>query len=464
MTAHPWMANSTPAAKAAMLEAIGAPDIASLFAQIPAAHRFRGTLDLPEAIPSEVALKRHMLGLLHKNRSAEENLSFLGAGIWQHHVPAVVDEIAGRSEFLTNVWGTPMTDHGRNQVWFEFCSQLGELVGMEFVGLPVYSWGCAAGHAARMAARITGRREILVPSDMDPERLAVLRQYCEPEGSAGHIAVVPLSADPATGLLDFSDLASKLSPRTAAVYFENPGFLGVIETQGAEIARLARAAGAETIVGVDPISLGVLAPPADYGADIVIGTIQTLGIHMLCGGGAGGFLATRDEERYAREYPTLNISIAPTTTPGEWGFGLCLSHQSSYGMREEGKDWTGNSVYLHAIAAAAYMTLLGPRGFFDIGERILQRTAHAARVLAAVPGIRVRFSDGVFKELVVDFSATGRSVADINRALLARGIFGGRDLSPDFPRFGQSALYAFTEIHTEEDTQRLATALTEILA
>ncbi len=462
--AHPWMANSTPQAKAAMLEAIGAPDIASLFSQIPAAHRLGAPLDLPPAIPSEVALKRHMLGLLAKNRSAEENLSFLGAGIWQHHVPAVVDEIAGRSEFLTNVWGTPMSDHGRNQAWFEFCSQLGELVGMEFVGLPVYSWGCAIGHAARMAARLTGRREILVPALIDPERLAVLRQYCEPEGSAGHIAVVPVAADPVTGLLDLADLAARLSDRAAAVYFENPGFLGVIESQGVEIARLARLAGAEIIVGVDPISLGVLAPPADYGADIVVGTIQTLGIHMLCGGGAGGFLASRDEERYAREYPTLNISAAPTTIPGEWGFSLSLSHQSSYGMREEGKDWTGNSVYLHAIAAAAYMTLMGPRGFFDIGERILQTTAYAAHVLAALPGVRVRFAKDLFKEVVVDFSRTGRTVTAINRVLLTHGIFGGRDLSVDMPGFDQCALFAVTEIHTEEDVRRLVDALKAILA
>jgi glycine dehydrogenase subunit 1 len=462
--AHPWMANSTPEAKAAMLQAIGAPSIESLFAQIPESHRLRGTLGLPPAIPSEVALKRHMLDLLKKNRDCEANLSFLGAGIWQHHVPAVVDEIAGRSEFLTNVWGTPMSDHGRNQAWFEFCAQLGELVGLEFVGLPVYSWGCALGFAARMAARLNGRREVLVPAGMDPERLDVLRQYAEPEGSGGHIAVVPVGFDAATGLLDLADLRAKLSARTSAVYFENPGFLGVIETHGAAIAAAAHAVGAECIVGVDPISLGVLAPPSDYGADIVVGTIQTLGIHMSCGGGAGGFIASRDEERYAREYPTLNISIAPTVNAGEWGFALSLAHQSSYGMREEGKDWTGNSVYLNAVAASAYMTLLGPQGFFEIGERILQRTAHAARLLAGLPGVAVRYRQGVFKELVVDFNATGRSVAAINAALLERNIFGGRDLSPDLPQFGQSALYAFTEIHTAEDVQRLVAALTEILA
>ena len=131
-------------------------------------HRLEGGLDLPPALASEASLRRHLLDLLARNETCERNLSFLGGGFWQHHVPAVVDEIARRSEFLTPVWGTPSSDHGRNQAWFEFASQLGELVGMEFVGLPVYSWGCADGHAIRMAARLTGRSEVLVPATMTP--------------------------------------------------------------------------------------------------------------------------------------------------------------------------------------------------------------------------------------------------------------------------------------------------------
>jgi glycine dehydrogenase subunit 1 len=462
--AHPWMANSTPEAKAAMLRAIGAADIESLFAQIPADHRFRGTLDLPPALPSEVALKRHMLSLLRKNSDCEENLSFLGAGIWQHHVPAIVDEVVGRTEFLTSVWGTAMSDHGRNQAWFEFCSMLGELIGLEFVGLPVYSWGCAVGYAVRMAARLNGRREVLVPEGMDRERLDVLRQYCEPPGSLGHIAVVPVKWEAESGMLDMADLKAKLSEKTCAVYIENPGSFGVIEARAAEIGKLARAKGAEFIVGVDPISLGVLAPPGEYGADIVVGTIQTLGAHMLAGGGAGGFIASRDEERYAREYPTLNISIAPTEKPGEHGFALSLAHQSSYGMREEGKDWTGNSVYLTTIGCAAYMALMGPQGFSEVGEVILQRAHHAAKTLAGIKGLRVAFPCGFFKEFVVNFDGTGKTVAQVNDALRQKKIFGGKDLSADFPALGQSALYAVTEIHTAEDIARLAAALKEIVA
>ncbi|MBM3522892.1 MAG: aminomethyl-transferring glycine dehydrogenase, partial [Alphaproteobacteria bacterium] len=236
-------------------------------------------------------------------------------------------------------------------------------------------------------------------------------------------------------------------------------FLGMIETQGAAIAKQARAKGAETIVGVDPSSLGVLAPPSTYGADITVGTTQPLGIAMSCGGGAGGFIASRDEERYCREYPTLNISITTTSHPGEFGFGLSLAHQSSYGMREQGKDWTGNSVYLNAIVNAAYMTLLGPDGFREIGELIIARAHYAARRVARIKGVRVLWPNGFFKEFVVNFDRTGRKVAAIDKGLRKRGIFGGKDLSADFPELGQSALYGVTELHAQDDIDRLVEAL-----
>jgi glycine dehydrogenase subunit 1 len=183
---------------------------------------------------------------------------------------------------------------------------------------------------------------------------------------------------------------------------------------------------------------------------------------MSAGGGAGGFIASRDEERYAREYPTLNISVTETLKEGELGFGLTLFHQSSYGLRDEGKDWTGNSVYLTAIQNAVYMSLLGPAGFRELGELIVARAHYAAKALAGVPKLSTRAGAGFFKEFVVDFSGTGQSVAAINAALLERGIFGGKDLS-DMPGFEACALYAVTEIHTQADIDRLATALQEIV-
>ena len=305
-----------------MLAEIGAERTEQLFEQIPDDH-FRATpLNLPPALTSEVDLRRHLLAALRKNEDCERHLNFLGAGCWQHHIPAVVDEIVGRTEFLTPVWGSAQSDHGRNQAWFEFNSQLGELVGFEVVQLPVYSWGCAIGHAIRMAARITGRRKVLVPRFSDPERLSVLRTYCQPTEMTSHIEVVLVEADAATGQIDHADLQSKLGPDTAAVYFETPSYLGIIEPGADDITKMARAQGAETIVGVDPISLGVLKAPADYGVDIVVGPTQPLGVHMNCGGGVGGFIASPDQERYVREFNGFLVSIAETTEPGQFGFGL----------------------------------------------------------------------------------------------------------------------------------------------
>lgn len=462
-TAHPYMANSVPTIQQEMLTAVGADTIEELFAQIPKDHRLARPLDLPPAL-SERELRRHVVEMLAKNQTTEQNLSFLGAGIWQHHVPAAVDEIVRRNEWLTSIFGEPSSDHGRNQAWFEFCSQLGELINLDLVGLPVRSWGTAAGHAIRMAARLTARNEVVLVRAIDPERLSVIRNYCEPPEMANHIAIRLVDYDPATGLIDMNDLRAAVSEQTAAVYFEVPSYLGVIEHQAAAIAVIARAAGAETIVGVDPISLGVLAAPADYGADIVVGTIQPLGVHLHAGGGVGGFIASRDEPRYAEEYPTLFISISETLKPGEYGFGLGLFRQSSYGLRDKGNDWTGHSVYMWAIAATAYMAMMGPQGFSEVGKLILQRTHHAAQLLSEIDGVRVTFPSGFFKEFVVNFDGTGKTVAEINRALRTEGIFGGKDLSGEFPELGESALYCVTEIHTLSDIERLAGALKEVAA
>lgn len=446
-----------------MLRALGIDDVEALFEQIPADHRLARPLDLPPGIRSEAVLDRHMRTMLRRNSSTADSINFLGAGLWQHHVPAVCDEIAGRSEFLTNVWGTPSSDIGRNQAWFEFASQLGELVGMEFVGLPVYSWGAAAGHAVRMAARMTGRSEVVLAGPMDPERLAVLRTYCGPAGMARSLRVRTVGWSVDTGRVDLDELRASVGPDTAAIYFENPNFLGPLEAAAGEISVLARDAGAETVVGVDPISLGLVAPPAQYGADIVVGTTQPLGIHLHAGGGVGGFIATRDEERYAREYPTLQVSLAGTRETGERSFGMTLFHQSSYGSREDGNDWTGNSVYLWAVVNAVYMALMGPQGFAEIGTTISANAAWAAARVAEVPGIRVRWG-GFFKEFVVDFTDTGRTVGEVDAALRSRGILGGKDLSGDFPELGQAALYCVTEVHTAEDIDALVSGLKEAVA
>ena len=150
--------------------------------------------------------------------------------------------------------------------------------------------------------------------------------------------------------------------------------------------------------------------------------------------------------------------------PGERGFGITLFHQTSYGLREDGNDWTGNSTYLWSIAAATYMSLLGPQGFEELGELIVRRSHYAAALLDELDGVRVVFPNGFFKELVVNFDDTGKSVAAINSALRGRRIFGGKDLSRELPGLGESALYCVTEVHTKDDVERLARALGEVIA
>lgn len=460
LRAHPFMPNSTARQRTELLGLIGAPDAEVLFGQIPASHRLKGSLDFPTALSSEVELARHLDELLARNKPSGKLLSFLGGGCWHHYVPAVVDEIVGRAEFLTPVWGTPSSDFGRNQAWFEFTSQLGALLELELVGLPVYSWGCAAGHAVRMATRLNGRRRVLLPDRLCPERRAVIDSYCASADPNSAIDISVYSCD-ALGRADIDRLHELAGPDLAAIYAENPAYLGGLEDRISDIVAIAHEVGAEAIVGVDPISLGVIAPPGAYGADIAVGTIQTLGIHMNAGGGLGGFIASRDEERYAAEYPTLLNSITETVE-GTPGFGLMRFHQSSYGSREEGKDWTGNSTYLWAIGAGVYMALLGPEGFREIGKLIMARAHAAADRLSQVPGLRVAASEGFFKEFTVTFERT--TVAEIDGALRSQGILGGLSLTAAFPDLGETSLYAFTEMHDPAAIERLGAALEDLLA
>jgi glycine dehydrogenase subunit 1 len=263
--------------------------------------------------------------------------------------------------------------------------------------------------------------------------------------------------------MDLEDLKRKISDKTAAVYFENPSYLGFIEDQGAEITKIAHAAGAQSIAGVDPISLGILTPPGSYGADIICGDLQSLGIHMLAGGGQSGFIAFRDEEIYIAECPLEIYSIVDTVKEGEFAFAEVRSERTSYGLRDKGKDWVGTASGLWTIGAAVYLSLMGPAGMREIGEVILKKAAYARNLLLTLPGVKPVFSQTNFKEFLVDFSGTGKTVAQINAALKEKKIFGGKDVSAEYPKLGQCALYCVTEIHTEADIQRLYNALQEVL-
>ncbi|MCJ7730946.1 aminomethyl-transferring glycine dehydrogenase, partial [Candidatus Bathyarchaeota archaeon] len=343
---------------------------------------------------------------------------------------------------------------------FEFQSLICELPDMEVSGLPTYDWGAAAGNSIRMAARLTGRDEVLVPRNVSPARLSIIRNFCGSVDPNGGIKVTLVDYDIETGMVDLNDLESKLSEKAAGVYYENPNYLGVIEADGAKISELAHRVGGESIVGVDPISLGVLASPAEYGADIACGEAQPLGISMYAGGGSCGFIASRDEERYVAEYPLRLVSISPTSVEGEYGYGMALYERTSYMARENAKDWVGTTTALWGITAAVYMSLLGPQGMKELGETILEKSHYTAGILGEIDGVDVPYS-GFFKEFPVKFNTL---VAGINEKLLQQKIFGGKDLRSEYPELGESALYCVTEMHSLEMIEKLEKALREVLA
>jgi glycine dehydrogenase subunit 1 len=456
---YPYIPNSVPRVKEQMLGKVGAASTEDFYDDIPETLRLREDLNLPEPFVSEYALKRHVEGILARNRTAGEYLSFLGAGCYQHHVPAVCDEVNRRGEFLTAYAGEPYEDHGRFQALFEYASMMGELLDMDVVDVPVYDGFQAAATSLRMAARLTARREVLISGTISSDLLSRLRDYCKPV-----IRIEMIGHDPKTGQLDLNDLRAKISSGAAAVYFENPSYLGSIETQGHEISRIAHDHGAVCVVGADPMSLGVLTPPADYGADIVCGDIQPLGMHMQFGGGQAGYIATRDEEEYVMEYPSRLLGIAPTSVPGEYGFGDVAFERTHFAVREEGKEWVGTSAALWGITAGVYLSLMGPQGMAEIGEGIMARSRYAMLQIDEIEGVSVPFLRAPhFREFVVSFGGTGKTVADINEALQARRIFGGKELMGEFPELGDSALYCVTEVHTKDDIDRLVRALKEVV-
>jgi glycine dehydrogenase subunit 1 len=415
-------------------------------------------MNLPKPLQAEWDLKRHVENILAKNKTCSEYLNFLGAGCWSHYVPAVCDEISRRAEFLTAYAGLEYSDLGKYQSFFEFQSMIGELLEMDVVGVPTYDWGTAAGNAIRMASRITGRNEILIAKTISPSRLSILKNFCQPKVMPGHIDVKLIAFDGNNGQIDLEDLNKHVSSKTAGIYFENPNYLGAIEGQCAEITKIAHDHGAQSIVGVDPISLGVLKPPGDYGADIACGDIQPLGIHMYCGGGLGGFLACPDQVKYVGEHPSFLISITNTQRQDEYAFGQCRYDRTSFVQRENAKDWMGTTTGLWSIVAAVYMALIGPQGMREIGEAIIQKSHYAARCMTRIKGVRVPFSS-FFKEFVVNFDRTHKKVQRVNKSLLKEEIFGGKDISKEFPELGQSALYCVTEIHSARDIKRLCNIL-----
>jgi glycine dehydrogenase subunit 1 len=444
-----------------MMQEIGIKSIDELYADIPEKYRLKKPLNIPEAL-SEFEVKRHVETLLSKNKTNSDMPVFLGAGCWPHYVPAVVKEIVQRSEFLTAYTPyQPEISQGMLQALFEYQSMICELTSMDVANSSMYDWASALGEAARMAARITGRREILIPKIIHPERAATLHVYAEPPG----IMIEQVAYERENGQINLEDLKNKISDKTAAVYIENPSYLGFIETQVDEISEEAHAHGALFIAGVDPTSLGILKPPGEYDADIVIGEAQPLGNAMNFGGPLLGIFACRGDMNLIRQMPGRIIGLTTTMDGGGQGFCMALQTREQHIRREKATSNICSNEALCAVASAVYMALLGPQGLRELGETIMYKANYAMRLISEIDGVKAPiFKSAHFKEFTVNFDGAGLSVKEVHKKLLQHKIHGGKDISKEVPELGETAIYCVTEVHSKEEIERLVEVLKEVLA
>ncbi len=458
------MPNTSKEVKREMLKAMGAKDVKELFRDIPVKARFKGSWDELEVgfkkPLSEVEVKRFVDKLLSKNKVFKNPPPFLGAGAWPHYVPAVVKYVISRGEFYTAYTPyQPEISQGLMQALFEYQSMMADLLEMEVVNSSMYDWGSAVAEAFLMAVRVKrGRKRILIPSTMNPFHKSVAKTYTSPKG----VVLEEVGYNPETGLMDLEDLNGKLARGdVAAVYIENPSFLGFIEENAKDIGEMAHEKKALFIMGVDPISLGILEAPGSLGADIAVGEGQPLGLGLCYGGPYLGVFAVKWDMALVRQMPGRIMGLT-TTKEGERAFAMILQTREQHIRRERATSNICTNEMLCALAAAVYMALLGRRGFRKLGEVILYRSHYAAKKLNEIEGVKAPlFKSEFFKEFTVNFDGAGVEYNRVHEHLLSKGIHGGLSLRDFFPKLGETALFCVTELHTKEDIDLMVKTVKE---
>ena len=459
MEHHPYIPNASEAAIKRLLQEIGVASVDDLFSDIP---RHLWIDDLPELPPphTEYEAKKIVQELLSQN-SFHPNLKlFLGGGVWLHYIPSVIWHLISRGEFLTSY--TPYQaeiSQGVLQAVFEYQSMICELTGMDVANASMYDWASALGEAALFATRVTKRKTFIIPKNIAPQRKRVLLTYTQPVG----IAVKEVSYSRETGLMDLDDLTSKLDDETSAVYLENPSYLGPIEDRCEEIGEIAHSKGALFIVGVDPLSLALLKAPGDYGADVVIGEGQPLGLPPSFGGPLLGIFACRDDMKLIRQMPGRIVGLTTTKDGQRRAFTLALTTREQHIRRERATSNICTNETLCAIASAIYMALLGGEGLRELSKIILCHSHYAMKKLNSIPGVKAPLFDAPhFKDFTVKLE--GAPTKEVYQLLLKKGIQPGNPLTDSFPELGESLLLSVTELHTKDDIDLLAALMEEVLS
>lgn len=444
---------NTPDQQREMLATIGVPSIETLLEQIPASCRLTRPLNLPTAL-TELELQQEMQELAAKNAGASSRVCFLGGGAYDHFIPAVVDEIAGRGEFYTAY--TPYqaeASQGSLQAFFEYQSLICDLTGMDASNASLYEGGSAVCEAVLMAMHSTNRKKIVMAEGVHPEYRQVVETYLTTLGGTVTIASSP------SGVFDAQQLVALIDDQTAAVVIQHPNVFGNLEDVAA-VSAATHQHGAVSVQSFDPISLGMFKRPADLGVDIAVAEGQSLGIPLQYGGPYLGILACKKE--FLRKMPGRLIGLT-TDRRGSQCFVLNLQAREQHIRREKATSNICTNQGLLALRAAVYLAAVGPQGLREAAERSCRLAHYAAEKLASIPGYSLPFSQPFFKEFVLRCPHSAEQSQQIARRA-------GFDIGPSLSRLSgwtslpqelrqQCLLIAVTECRTREEIDRLATAL-----
>ena len=441
-------ASMTPA----MLMEIGVKTIDDLFQDIPKSVRLK-KLNLSQGL-SQMETERELRRIASMNKSCCDLLSFLGGGIKPHYRPAVVKAICSRAEFYTAYTPyQPEASQGFLQAMFEYQSMIAEFTGMDIANCSLYDGVTALGEAVLMCTRIQRKHTFLIPQHIAWEKKSVAHNYSKGPG----IQIKEIPYETATGKLNIEELKRQIDDSVAGVYIENPNFFGIFEDQIDTIQQIVHNAGALLVVGIDPLSLGITRPPGEYQADVVIGEGRALGNPMDYGGSTLGIFACRKE--YLRQTPGRIIGMT-TDRDGKRAFCMALQTREQHIRRGRATSNICTNEGLCALAATTYLAWNGSRGFEEVGKANFEKGQQLAQMLTSLDGFDLTFDAVHFNEFVI---TCPQDPCTINKALLAKGIHGGLPLKPWFSELKNELLFGVSEVYTEEDFQRLTSALQEVV-
>lgn len=438
--------------QAEMLRTVGAENIEDLFKDIPENIRFRGELPVSSRL-DERALTRHMAGLADRNAHTDSHISFLGAGIYEHHIPSVINHIISRSEFYTAYTPyQPEISQGELQAIFEFQSYICELTGMAVANASIYDGATALAEAGSLAAGATRRKRLVVSRAIHPEAREVLATYAH----GLNLDIVEVGCK--NGVTDAEALEAAVNEETAAVLVQNPNFFGAVENVRA-MAELIHTYKGLLVVSSNPISLGLLEAPGKLGADIVVGDAQPLGISTSLGGPTCGYFAV--SQAHMRRIPGRIVGQT-TDRNGKRGFVLTLQAREQHIRREKATSNICSNQALLALSASVYMSVMGRQGMADVATLNLHKSRYALERLTSIPGIEPAFTSSTFNEFSIRLPE-GTNMTKLQSSLLSAGFIGGYDLGKAYAEYKDCMLIAVTEQRTKEEIDQFASTLEGLL-